>query len=151
MARFASSDNEDYQLISMDNEKLKKTLLYHVVPGATLTTKRIKELAKKAPGKAFVMTSKEGEKLSATVEGDRLFINGAAAAGTPDVQGGKTMLIAVGDVIVPPTLGGKVPTKKVDGKEVPVDPKAVSGAAAAGAPVAAAAALAVPALLALLV
>lgn len=132
--------------MSIDSGKMKKALQYHVVPGAALTPKRLADLAKKSPGTAFIMTTIEGEKISAEVRNGVVVINGSPLADVAPSQGGKTLIVPITEVVVPPSLGGPQPTKLVGGKEVPIDPKASSSVGAA----ATAAALAVPALLAAL-
>ncbi|GBF96078.1 hypothetical protein Rsub_08954 [Raphidocelis subcapitata] len=79
-AKFTNSD-DDIALDVMDDADLfREVLQYHVVPGATLSAARIKELATKAKGGVQVFKTMQGEKLNVTVKGDALLVNEVQAA-----------------------------------------------------------------------
>lgn len=148
MTGFADSE---YGMSILDNAaQMKDVLRYHVVPNATLTAARLKALAAKSPDSTFIMKTSQGDTINATLEGDMLMVNGAPVEGS-ESQGGKTALIVIDSVVLPPSMApAQFGQGTLPGKSVPVlFPKAKkeeSGAAAA----ALGAALALPALLAAL-
>ena len=84
------TDSTDASLRALvdDASKLKSTLTYHVVPGATLSAARIKDLVAKEPTKERKFKTLQGETLIATVDGNTLLINGAGCSqGVAGVKG----------------------------------------------------------------
>ena len=79
--------------VAADAAKLKKVLLYHVVPGA-LKTSDIKD--------GDLMTV-EGSVLKITHNGDKLLINGNPIAAA-DVEGSNGVVNIMGNVLLPPDL-----------------------------------------------
>lgn len=79
--------------VAGDAAKLKKVLLYHVVPGA-LKTSAIKD--------GDLMTV-EGSPLKVTHDGDRLLINGNPI-GAADVEASNGVVNIMGNVLLPPDL-----------------------------------------------
>ena len=79
--------------VAADTAKLKKVLLYHVVPGA-LKTSDIKD--------GDLMTV-EGSALKVTHDGDKLLINGNPIAAA-DVEASNGVVNIMGNVLLPPDL-----------------------------------------------
>jgi len=88
-------------------------LKYHVVQGASLNTTRLSQLVEMSGKGVVPFTTLEGEKVNVTAEAptqarklmqgaaETLFVNGVKLAST-NLQGGKTIYHAIGEVLVPP-------------------------------------------------
>ena len=90
---FAAVPAATLALVAGDPEKLKKVLLYHVVPGA-LKTSEIKD--------GDLMTV-EGSPLKVTHDGDKLLINANPIAGA-DIEASNGAVNVMGSVLLPPDL-----------------------------------------------
>ena len=90
---FAIVPESTLAAVAGDAAKLKKVLLYHVVPGA-LKTSDIKD---------GDLVTLEGSSLKITHEGGKLLINGNAIAAT-DVEASNGLLNIMGSVLLPPDL-----------------------------------------------
>lgn len=101
---FKKSTDPVVQAILDDKAKLVEVLKYHVVPGATIGSARIKSMINGTKTGELPYKTLEGEKVVAKVAGGKtVTINDVAIVGT-DVQGGKTMVHTIDDVLIPPTL-----------------------------------------------
>lgn len=152
--KLADSTDPAVQEILANKEKLALVLKYHVVPGATIGSSRVKTMVQGTKNGLLPFKSLEGEKVNATLDGDSLLINGVKVSGS-DVQGGKTMIHTIDEVLIPPSLASVAGATNATSKDIPIESPApaTSGAPApssGAAGVAATMLLAVPAIMAAL-
>ncbi|KIZ03785.1 hypothetical protein MNEG_4174 [Monoraphidium neglectum] len=123
------------QDILNDKTKLAEVLKYHVVPGATIGAARIKTLIAGAKGGVLPFKTLEGEKVNATLKGATILVNDVPVSGG-DVQGGKTLIHVIDDVLIPPTLltGAAAPAASPSAAAVPSAAPAATGAPVTAAP-----------------
>ncbi|KAI8463474.1 MAG: FAS1 domain-containing protein [Monoraphidium minutum] len=144
-----ASTDPAVQAILGDKEKLQAVLKYHVIPGATIGSTRLAKMIGDAKGGVLGFKSLQGDKVNATIEDGKVYVNGVEVIST-DVQGGKTMVHTISDVIIPPSLLAEADAPATAGGDVPVTTTGGSAPASSAAAAAAGLLLAVPAALAAL-
>lgn len=78
IAKLQESTDPNVQDILSNTTKLQALLMYHVVPGATLSANRIKNMTSTSKTGAQPYKTMEGEKINATVVGDSILVDGEA-------------------------------------------------------------------------
>lgn len=73
------------QAILDDKDKLVAVLQYHVIPGATIGSARVKSMIKGTKNGVLPYKSLEGEKVNATLEGDSILVNSERTGGVVHV------------------------------------------------------------------
>lgn len=91
---FAKVPKSTLAALAKDKAKLRKVLLYHVIPGAVPSSEVVK--LKKAK-------TAEGASVKIRVRDGKVFINGARVV-TPDVEASNGVIHVINRVLLPPGL-----------------------------------------------